>query len=384
MKRLFAMVLLFCMMLCACAGPAVNTTLPTTVAPTTATPTTAAPATEPTTEPTTEPATVPTTAAPTEPPVLYRNPLTGQPLDAPMTQRPYAVMLNNVRQAMPLYGAAEADILYEALVEGGLTRCMGIYSDIASVHTIGSIRSARKYFVSLAMGYDAIYVHYGKSDVPGADVGAQQYFEETGWDHMDGTSRGYSYFYDSEDRKNDGYSLEHQHFLVGSRAVDYAKDNRFALSREDGIDYGWEFVDDRILVGENAEKITVWFNYGYVENWQKSTTLTYDAEAGLYLSSQYGKDNIDANTGETLSFRNVMVLRAPTRRYLDTERLYIDVVGSGTGYYACNGQIIPIHWSRESAYDPFVYTMENGKPLTLSVGKTYVAVVPTKATVSYE
>ena len=386
MKRLFISLLILCLLLCGCAAPAVNTTVPattvppTTVPPTTVPPTTAAPETEPPTEPTTEP-----TTAPTESPVLYRSPLTGEPLDEPMTARPFAVMLNNVRQAMPLCGASEADIIYEVSMEGGLTRCMGVFSDIASVESLGSIRSARKYFVSLAMSYDAIYVHYGKSDLPGTDVGAQQYMDETGWNHMDGTSHGYPYFYENEDRKYDGYSAEHRHFLVGSRAVDYAKKNGFALTRSEPLDYGLQFAEDRIIVGDNAEKLTVWFNYGGTpSSHNKSTTLIYDSASGKYLSHQYGKENVDGNTGETLAFTNVLVLRTPTRRYQDTELLYVDVVGSGTGYYACNGQIIPIQWSRSSAYDPFVYTMENGTELTLSVGKTYVAVVPTKATVTYE
>jgi hypothetical protein len=61
----------------------------------------------------------------------------------------------------------------------------------------------------------------------------------------------------------------------------------------------------------------------------------------------------------------------------------IDLEGKGTGYYACNGQVIPIKWSRESVYDPFTYTLKDGTPLTFGVGKTYIAIIPTNATVEW-
>ena len=136
MKRILSLTLMLCLLLCGCASEAAP--VQTTVAGTTAVPpqtTTVPPAT-------TIPVTPPATTVPTTTPVLpYTAPLTGEPLAQPQLQRPIAVVL----------------------VEGGITRCMGIYGDISDVEKIGSIRSARKYYVELAQGYDAAYVHAGSS-----------------------------------------------------------------------------------------------------------------------------------------------------------------------------------------------------------------------------
>lgn len=369
MKRLITLLLVVCtLLLCACA-PKVDETQP----PETTDPTTGA----------TEKETEAPTQAQTKPVSLYHNPLTGEGMDEEMFARPFAVMLNNYETALPIHGISQADIVYEALTEGGMTRCMGIFSDLASVEALGSIRSARRHFANLALSYDAIYVHYGKST---GVVGAQEYMDATGMDHMDGTSQGYAYFYESQDRINDGYNKGDEcHFLVGQRAVDYAADKGFALSREDSIDYGLQFDDDKVIVGESANTLTVWFNQGGTPgSWTKYTKLTYDKQTKQYLSYQYGEDNIDGNTGNQLAFRNVFVIKAPTEKNATSEHMIITLEGEGEGYYACNGQLVPIKWSRPSTNDPFTYTLEDGTPLTLGVGKSYIAIVPTNATIEWE
>ena len=77
--------------------------------------------------------------------------------------RPIAVMLNNISDAMPQCDIGKADIVYEMKVEGGITRLLGIFNDYSNLEKLGSIRSCRPYYVTVAMEYDAIYMHYGQS-----------------------------------------------------------------------------------------------------------------------------------------------------------------------------------------------------------------------------
>ena len=146
-----------------------STTEPATEAPSTepateATAETEAPmTTEPTTEESTEPATEAPTTVPTEPPVVYRHPLTGEVLDEPLTVRPTAIVINNIRYALPHHGTSQADIIFEIMAEGGITRMMGLFSSVEGVGEIGTVRSARDYYVSLALGHDAVYLHAGGS-----------------------------------------------------------------------------------------------------------------------------------------------------------------------------------------------------------------------------
>lgn len=319
---------------------------------------------------------------PPEPTAPYINPLTGEPAYEQMTARPFAVMLNNYESAMPVHGASEADILYEALTEGGWTRCMGIFSDLSSVQTLGCIRSARRHFVNLAISYDAIYVHFGRST---GNVGAEEYMKEMGWNHIDGIDKAYAYFYESQDRLNKGYPWDAVHFLVGQRAIDYSQRQGFALNREKPFDFGLHFDEENPIAGNTANKLTVWFNEsGKPNKWHKYTRFTYDEASKTYQSYQYGEDNIDGNTGEIISFRNVLALHAPTKKNTTSNHVIIDLEGTGTGYYACNGQVIPIKWSRSNVYEPFTYTLEDGTPLTFAVGKTYIGIIPTQATVEWE
>ncbi len=368
MKRITALMLVLCLCtLCACSSQPETTEPPATTQELTEAPTPA-----PTPEPTQEPVSP------------YTNPLTGEGMDSPMTARPFAVMLNNYKEALPIHGISEASIVYEGLTEGGMTRCMGLFTDLASVQTLGSIRSARRHFVNVAISYDAIYVHYGKSDIPSdteGKVAAQQYMNVMKWDHMDGTVND-SYFYESDDtsRPSDG-----RHFLVGQRAIEFANWKKFALTRQEPMDYGLQFDDNKLIVGESASTLTAYFNQGGTPgSWTKYSTMNYNKETKLYEWFQFGQDNVDGNTNEVISFRNVLVLKAPTRKNDTTSHMIVNLEGSGTGYFACNGQLVPIKWSRPSAYDSFTYTLEDGTPLTFGVGTTYVALVPTNATVTWE
>lgn len=92
------------------------------------------------------------------------NPLTGLPIEEGReNSRPVAVMINNIKKAQPLLGVQDADLLYECLVEGGITRILAVYQDPQDIPVIGSVRSARPYYIHLASSLDAIYVHVGGS-----------------------------------------------------------------------------------------------------------------------------------------------------------------------------------------------------------------------------
>ena len=145
-KRLPLLLALF-LLLSACGGPGDPEATPTS-APTPEAAVTSQPAPAPTPEPYDGP----------------WNPLTGEPIGEDwVNRRPVAIMLNNLKEALPQQGQSEADILYEVLAEGGITRMLGVYQSVEGVGKIGSIRSARPYYLELALGHDAVYLHAGGS-----------------------------------------------------------------------------------------------------------------------------------------------------------------------------------------------------------------------------
>jgi len=94
-----------------------------------------------------------------------RNPLTGESVEDKETllNRSVAVMVNNIKAALPQRGISDADIIFELPVEGAITRLMAVFSDYKKVPEIGSIRSARHDFVEILKPFNPIYMHIGGS-----------------------------------------------------------------------------------------------------------------------------------------------------------------------------------------------------------------------------
>ena len=368
MKRILPIILVVCMMLCACAKePAEQTTdaviTPTenvTTVPTTEEPTTAA--TEETTEPVATEETVPVEVG------NFRNPINGTPLSEEHTARPYAVVINNIVYAQPMCSIGSADFVFEVLTEGGITRCLAVYSDISEVMHIGAIRSARPCLVDLASSFDAIFIHHGGS-VDGYDR-----MDELGTDDIDALSHGSGAFYRDQNRLDVGYDLEHTSFADGDDLMDEIYDLGYKTELSEGVDFGFLFDDvSSTANGQSAEKVKVTYTAS-----GKTTKFTFDNQLGRYKMEQFQENVVDGNTDKAVSFRNVIVLNVETYNYeLDgTVRVHVTLTGEGTGYLACDGRMVPICWSRNSNTDPFAFTMEDGTPLTLGVGNTFVAVTP--------
>lgn len=356
MKRTVTLLIVLCLLLCACGptyevpyAPSTGETVDTTAA-----------ATEDTT-------------APTDAPVIYQHPLTGAALDKPYTDRPVAVVINNIKAALPQYGISGADMIYEVETEGGITRMLAIYSDLTDVGNIGPIRSARTYFNNVSASYDIPIVHCGGSRT--ALVGMYDKTNKlSDWEHIDQAYNG-SYFFRDQERRKQGYALEHTLFTTGEDLTAVIAKKNYNKVTENGVDYGLQFAENVSLNGSTANKVTVTFRG------KKTTTMTYDADTGLYVASQYGKEHKDAGAGKTMTYKNVLVLVSPQTRANDGKytRSYYDLVGEGKGFFACNGQMVAIKWVRKSVTGPFSYTLEDGTPLTLGIGTSYVAVVDTKA-----
>ena len=368
MKRLLPILLILCMLLCACSNQGTDTT--TAPADTTAATEQKNPskATEASAE---NDATDPTDV--TEAPVAFRNPLNGEPLDSLWTARPYAVMLNNIKAAQPMCSLTDVDMLFEFLVEGGITRCIGLYSDMTDVPHIGSIRSARPYFVDVASGFNAIYVHHGGSDDGYAMINTLS---------VDDIDSGDADFYRDQDRLNAGYATEHTSFVDGNSLIKAATNMEFTTVYEEGVDYGFQFATKGSTgSGAKAAYIDLRFNTN-----GKRTILVYDKQTTEYTLHQHSADVIDGNTNELVQFKNVLVLSADTSTYQKGKNTYMDITlnGEGEGYFACNGKVVPITWSREDQYSPFVFAHQDGTPITFGVGKTYVAVTANELLVEFK
>ena len=311
---------------------------------------------------------------PEPPPTAPVNPLTGLPVEeSTVNNRPYAIMINNVRPAQPLLGVSKADILYEIPVEGGYTRMMALFHDVSDVGVIGSVRSSRHYYVDIAEGYDAVYIFAGGSPQAYTALSSRNI---TRLDGVNG-SRTEIFYRDSERRKT--MSSEHTMVTTGELISKWLPTYDYRLEHEDGFSSPFDFTEDGTPGGGlPANEFTLKFSGA------KSTSFAYNGE-GLYELSQFGSSCKDGNDGEVLTFTNILILETSVSliRGDTAGRLDIITTGSGSGYFICGGKCIGVDWSRAANSDQFSYKLKDGSPLSFGVGKTYIGVLPTNTEIVF-
>lgn len=305
------------------------------------------------------------------------NPLTGEPTETDISKnRPVMVMLNNLKQALPQSGNGQADVIYEILEEGGITRMLACYQDITQVEgNLGTIRSTRPYYVHLVAGMDGILVHAGGSKA------AYNQIESLGVTNLNALGgNGANLFWRDKGRLNAGVATEHTMYITAADIADYLASSGLRTTHEEGFSMKHTFVEDGTPAnGSAANVITVPFS-GY-----KTGEFKYDAASGEYLVSEYGSAYMDETTGKQVSVKNVLVIMTQVSQIEgDTKgRLEVAMSGSGIGYYATGGKYIPINWKRDTQDSLYEFTTMDGEALQMSVGTSYVNIVPTTCSVSF-
>ncbi len=314
-----------------------------------------------------------------EPVVVITNPLTGEPLENEdlVNARPVAVMLNNIHYAMPQHGTSDADMIFEYDVEGSITRMVAFYQDPSKVGTIGSVRSARACFVETVLGMDAIYVHAGGSNE------AKRMIRNLAVDHISEGASGV-FWRDAERRKT--MAIEHTLMTSGENIVQYLDNSSFRREHKEDFSYPITYVEHATpTAGENAAHVMVRFSS------YKQGYFDFNAETGRYRVSQrfstLGRIDpyIDGNTGEQVEVTNLLVLRTKVVNSGDSKgHMNITLQGGNVGMFFCGGKAEPITWKKATMYDPFTFYHEDGTPLELQVGHTYVCVIGLNADLTYE
>ena len=302
--------------------------------------------------------------------------LTGEWKDEEVVRRkPIAVMIPNNAPAMPQYGIANADIIYEAPVEGRITRLMGIFEDFDELDHIGPVRSSRDYFVYVAMGYEAIYCNWGL---------ARPYVEELiNSDAVENVSAGVEGIHAPADEafgrlSRPGYATEFTGYLFIDGLMD-------AVER---LGYDWEYDGDFVpqltfaadgvrAEYEDAQPVTVIRpggtgsnngGYGVYNPW-----FEYDEEDKLYYRFQDGKAQIDERTGEQLAVSNVILQYCHGEVRDSHDYLAFGVHGVGTALVFTDGKVIPASWSRlEGDGVPAKFYDADGNEIVFNQGKTWI------------
>ncbi len=294
--------------------------------------------------------------------------LSGLPVDEKIgNRRPVAIMLNNLKAAQPMSGVSYADVVYEYVVEGAITRLMGVFENYDSLEKIGSVRSCREYFVYTALEFDAIYMHFGQASY------AVELLEKDYVDNINGLGpAGDVTYYRTTDRQA-------PHNVYTSKAGIDAGIDMLGYRRDhyEGYKGKFKFCDlDKEVTNEDG------YSAKHIEPKYKINKpwFEYNEKTGKYDRYQYDGPQIDDLTGEQLSYDNVILQYNFWVQLDDKDYLAFDCHKGGAIQYCTKGKCVPGTWKREINEDNYDmsairYYDLDGNELEINNGKTFVCVV---------
>jgi len=285
----------------------------------------------------------------------YYAPLTGEGSLVEINERILAVMINNHGKARPQSGLDQADMVYEVLAEGNITRLIGIFQS-KSPEVIGPVRSLRPYLIDIATGFDAVFAHAGGSPE------ALSIARNKGLAHLDEIYNAGSSFYRVNFRKAPHNLYTSDELLrKGAEKRNYSKESKIPTLK---------FKDpNEEMVGIDAG----WIDIEYHSSYQVS--YEYNPETGLYTRYVRGEPHIDMETEKPLTTTNLFVIETKHSTLDDVGRREIDVMTEGKGYLFQKGKMVQVDWKR---VDGVIRPMLNGEEIGLYPGVTWVNIIPDK------
>lgn len=289
----------------------------------------------------------------------FVTPFTGERVEEEITARPVLVTINNHPLARPQSGLAEADVVYEMLAEGDVTRFLALYqSEIPE--SIGPIRSARDYFIDIAKGLDAFYIAHGYSP------DAKSLLDKRVVEHMNGMQYDGIYFKRSSERK-----APHNSYTTGENIALGAEKVGASLLYQKKVSYPFYDAEDNVKIGVQANEVAIQYSNGGKFN----SHYLYDAEKNRYTRFSANVQTEDYVTKQPIELSNVLFFEMP-HRVIDNEgRRDITIVGGGNAYVFQAGMMREVKW--ENADGMLIAIEEDGSEVKLVPGKTWVHLVPT-------
>lgn len=293
-------------------------------------------------------------------------------VDVNSKSRPFAVMINNLNAARPYQsGLQDAYIVYEIIVEGGITRMLAVFKD-QDTAKIGSIRSARHYFLDYALENDAIYAHWGWSPQAKEDIKSLKV------DTVSANNYGSAFY---KDNTLTGVSSEHRGFTSIENLSKGLSSKKYRTETNKDLLLNYSVDAISLADKENAKvanNITVNYSASY------KSSYVYDAENQVYLRSVNGTAHKDYVTKNQYSFKNILIYNVKNETMSGGGKGRQDIynTGSGEGWYVTNGYAIPITWTKESRSAQTVYKYEDGKEIDVNDGNTFIQIYPTGQTTS--
>lgn len=314
-------------------------------------------------------------------------------------KRPILTMIENHVESRPQSGLSSADIVYEAVAEGGITRFMGVFYCGAQADNVkvGPVRSARIYFVNLAAEFNTpIYMHVGGGNCSRDEASGQctsnkkawalEELQKLGWRKPGGNDFdtigdiGVPVMKRDFDRLGAGKNLATEHTYIGflNFAWKEAQKRGYASTMPKGEAWLSGFKSWRIGEADSTGSPANAISY---EFWKNSPDFNvswkYDSSTKTYLRELAGAPHIDLDTKKQLSATNLIIQFAKEEGPLDEHKhMFYNLIGEGTGLYFHNGVAVDIKWKKAKQADRTIFTDSKGKEITFNGGQFWVSILP--------
>lgn len=287
----------------------------------------------------------------------FHFPLTGVGSLTEVKGRAVAVMINNHPAARPQSGLNKADIVYEILAEGDITRFLAIFQS-EQPNNIGPVRSARNYYIELAKGFDSLYIAHGNSP------DAKEMLDSGYIDSLNGLYYDGTLFKRASFRKAPHNSyITYDHILDGANQKGYEMKKApspLAFLTEDEV---------KEISGEEANQVSISY-YDQLFN----SRFEYDETLQKYKRFSNGEQTADYETGNPVLIDNLLIIETKHLIRDKSGRRDIDFTTGGKAFLVQKGKVIDVEWRNvEGRILPY----KDGKVAGLVPGKTWISVMPT-------
>ena len=293
-------------------------------------------------------------------------------------RRPLAVMIENHQESRPQSGLTSADVVYEAIAEGGITRFMAVYYCNLSDIQVGPVRSARTYFLDWLSEYDALYAHVGGANTPGPANALGQIIDYKIKD-LNQFSIGFPTFWRDYQRLGRPVATEHTMYSTTKKLWEVGAERGWTATDSAGAKWdknftSWKFKEDQAGGDKTNIKVTFWSSGSdYAVEW------SYDQSCNCYKRKNGGADHTDLNNKKQISPK-VVILRYMTEGrandgYEGNVHLIYGNKGKGKALIFQDGKVIEGTWNKANRLAREKFLDASGKEIELNKGQIWLSAI---------
>jgi hypothetical protein len=312
-------------------------------------------------------------------------------------RRPLGVVIENHHDARPQSGISKADVVYEGVTEGGVTRTLSMYY-CQNAGLVGPIRSARVHFINLLRewGQYPLYAHVGGANcnketgsgcANGAPADAMGLIDDLNWrlyNDLDPFGNIPKLIFVRDNNRLPNVATEHTVYARTEKIWEFAEEYRKLTDVDkDGVAWNegwtpWSFADEATL-SERGSVAHIGYDFYESNTDNYSVNWRYDKASNSYLRSHGKKPHIDKNTGKQLSSKNIFVIFADESPAYDDYpggHVVYDLLSGGDMLAFQNGNVIEGTWSKEELDSKMVFLDDDGEEISVVRGQVWISLLP--------